>query len=309
MFNCESPGEVDRINLIAQKMNKKAPIALRVNPDIDANTHPYISTGLKKNKFGIPINLAKAEYIRAKNMEFIDIIGIHFHIGSQITELSPFNDSFKRINKLVEKLSQEGINIKYLDIGGGLGICYDNEKPPNPLELADILYPFAQKLDCCVISEPGRVILGNAGILVSRVISLKASMEKSFIIVDAGMNDLIRPSLYNAYHEILPILKTGDAEATYDIVGPICESGDFFAKDRLIKTPQIGDLLAVMSAGAYGFSMSSNYNSRPKSAEVMVDGENFRIIKQRETYEDLIRGECKWIYHLVKWVDVVMILS
>ena len=293
MFNCESTQELDQINTIAQKMGKKAPVALRVNPDINANTHPYISTGLKKNKFGISIERAKSEYIRAKGLDFIEIIGVHFHIGSQITELSPFSEAFDRMGRFVKELKDKDINIQYLDIGGGLGISYKDESPPKASDLVELIAPLAEQIGCCIISEPGRIIVGNSGILVTRVLYLKDNSEKRFIIVDAAMNDLIRPSIYSAYHEILPVLKrdTDKAAHNYDIVGPICESGDFLAKDRLLSPPELDDLLAVMSAGAYGFSMSSNYNSRPRPSEVMALGDKFKIIRGRETYEDLIRLE------------------
>lgn len=293
MFNCESTQELNRINAIAKKMGKKAPVALRVNPDINANTHPYISTGLKKNKFGIPIERAKREYSRAKGLDFIEIIGVHFHIGSQITELSPFSEAFDRIGRFVKELQDNNITIQYLDIGGGLGISYKNESPPKASDIAALIAPLAEQIGCCIISEPGRMIVGNAGILATRVLYLKDNSEKRFIIVDSAMNDLIRPSIYSAYHEIVPVLKRDTDEAAYnhDIVGPVCESGDFLAKDRLLSPPQPDDLLAVMSAGAYGFSMSSNYNSRPRPSEVMTSGDTFTIIRGRETYEDLIRLE------------------
>ncbi|MGA1824759.1 MAG: diaminopimelate decarboxylase [bacterium] len=293
MFNCESTQELNQINTIAQKMGKKAPVALRVNPDINANTHPYISTGLKKNKFGISIEKAKSEYSRAKGLDFIEVKGVHFHIGSQIIELSPFSEAFDRIGRFVKELQDNDISIQYLDIGGGLGISYKDERPPEVSDLASLIAPLAKEIGCCIISEPGRMIVGNAGTLVTRVLYLKDNSEKRFIIVDAAMNDLIRPSIYSAYHEIVPVLHrdTNEVAYNYDIVGPICESGDFLAKDRLLSPPKVNDLLAVMSAGAYGFSMSSNYNSRPRPSEVMASGDTFTIIRGRETYEDLIRLE------------------
>ncbi|MGA1868790.1 MAG: diaminopimelate decarboxylase [bacterium] len=294
MINCESPQELDQINSIAQKMGQKAPIALRVNPDIDAYTHPYISTGLKKNKFGISIEEAKREYRRARDLDFINIIGVHLHIGSQIIELSPFQEAFDRIGRFIEELLDEGITLHYLDIGGGIGIRYKDEKPPHISNLANLIAPFAKKIGCSIISEPGRIIVGNAGILVTRVLYRKNTPEKRFIIVDAAMNDLLRPSIYSAYHEVRSVVNNNSIEEDYacDIVGPICESGDFLAKDRMLPPLYKDDLLAIMSAGAYGFSMSSNYNSRLRPPEIMVHKDTYTIIRQRETYEDLVRLEC-----------------
>jgi len=291
MFNAESPLEIKRIDEIAGKLGLKARIALRVNPDIDPKTHPYIATGLKKSKFGIDIKRALEEYRLASALPNIEIIGIHKHIGSQITEVGPFVAAMQRIIDLVAKLREIGIEIKYIDAGGGLGIRYSEEEPPHPREFGAALMPMIKDLDCTFIFEPGRVIAGNAGILVTKVLYLKSGEVKNFVIVDAGMNDLIRPSLYEAYHNIIPVARRDATDITADVVGPICESGDFLAKDRKMERPEPGDYLAVMSAGAYGFTMSSNYNSRPKSAEVMVEGDKYTIIRKRETYEDLIRGE------------------
>ena len=291
MFNVESSHELKKINEVAGSLGVKARVALRVNPDIDPKTHPYISTGLKKSKFGIAIKNALEEYQLASALPNIEIIGIHKHIGSQITEIAPFADAMKRITGIVKELKESGIDIKYIDAGGGLGIRYDDEEPPHPKELGNVLLPLIKDTGCTLILEPGRVLTGNAGMLLTKVLYLKTGEVKNFVIVDAGMNDLIRPSLYEAHHEILPVEKRAGESFTADVVGPICESGDFLAKDRKLMKPETGDLLAVMSAGAYGFTMSSNYNSRPRVAEVMVDGDSYTVIRKRESYEDLIRGE------------------
>jgi diaminopimelate decarboxylase len=272
-------------------MRIKAPIALRINPDIDPETHPYISTGLKKHKFGIPIDNALEYYKLAKSLKNIDVIGIHKHIGSQLTKVSPFVDALKRILILVDSLTAQGIKIDCLDIGGGLGITYRDEEPPVPEDLARNLLPLLGKRKLTLLMEPGRSIVGNAGILVTKTLYLKEGLEKSFIIVDAGMNDLMRPSLYGAYHHIQPVVKNRREKIVADIVGPICESGDFLAKDRELQKVKQGEYLAVMSAGAYGFTMSSNYNSRPKAAEVMVKGSKYALVRKRETFNDLVRGE------------------
>ncbi|NOZ68999.1 MAG: diaminopimelate decarboxylase [Deferribacteres bacterium] len=290
MFNIESSDELAHINRIAGDMGVRAPVALRVNPDINAVTHPYISTGLRKHKFGIPMEEAVESYRLAAGLPNIEIRGIHCHIGSQITEISPFVEAVKRILALANELRSQGIGIKYLDIGGGLGISYDNNVTPHPRELAAGIIPLISGNDFTLIVEPGRSIAGNAGILVTKVLYLKKSGEKNFVIVDAGMNDLIRPSLYEAYHHILPVKKNRRAEIQADVVGPICESGDFFARERRLNRPVHGDLLAVMSAGGYGFSMSSNYNSRLRPAEVLARGDEFYVIRKREQYRDLTKG-------------------
>ncbi len=290
MFNIESSDELAHINRIAADMGVRAPVALRVNPDINAVTHPYISTGLRKHKFGIPMEEAVEGYRLAAGLSNIRILGIHCHIGSQITEISPFVEAVKRILALAKELRSEGIGIKYLDIGGGLGISYDNNVTPHPRELAGGVLPLVRENDFTLILEPGRSIAGNAGILVTKVLYLKKSGEKNFVIVDAGMNDLIRPSLYEAYHHILPVKRNRRAAIQADVVGPICESGDFFARQRSLNRPVHGDLLAVMSAGGYGFSMSSNYNSRLRPAEVLARGGEFYVIRKRERYRDLTRG-------------------
>lgn len=291
MFNVESEHELKEINRIATIMKKKAPVALRINPDIDPETHPYIATGLKKHKFGIPIEEALEHYRIASRLKNINVIGIHKHIGSQITKISPFVDALKSLLILMNKLKSEGLIIKYLDIGGGLGISYNDEEPPVPKDLAKNLLPLLRGRNLTLIVEPGRSIVGNAGILVTKVLYLKKGGEKEFAIVDAGMNDLIRPSLYGAYHRILPVIKRNRKIVLYDVVGPICESGDFLAKDRELQEVRQGEYLAVMGAGAYGFSMSSNYNCRLRAAEVMVKEGEYFLIRQRETFIDLIKCE------------------
>jgi len=291
MFNVESGDELREINRIAGIMGLKAPIALRINPDIDPETHPYIATGLKKNKFGIPIEDAVEHYRIASRLKNVTILGIHKHIGSQITKISPFVDALKNILLLIDRLSSDGLDIQYLDAGGGLGISYKDEEPPVPEDLAKNLIPLLNGRTLTLITEPGRSIAGNAGILVTRVLYQKKGEEKEFVIVDAGMNDLIRPSLYGAYHHILPVLRRKRRSILCDVVGPICESGDFLAKGRELRTVKKGEYLAVMGAGAYGFSMSSNYNSRPRAAEVLVMGKEHFLIRYRETHRDLIRNE------------------
>jgi len=296
MFNVESEAELVLLDRRAQAMGKRARIALRVNPDVDPLTHPYISTGLKKNKFGIAMESAVALYLRAKAMKGIEPVGVDCHIGSQLTELSPFLEAVDRLKGLVATLRSEGIDVRYLDIGGGLGIPYDEEETPPPAEYGAGILKSVADMNVKLILEPGRLLVGNAGALVTRVLHRKAGPGKQFVIVDAGMNDLIRPSLYKAHHAIWKVMKRSEEadEAdrfVADLVGPICESGDFLAQSREMECVDSGDLLAVMSAGAYGFSMSSNYNSRPRAAEVLVDGDTFFVIRRRETYEDLIRGE------------------
>ncbi len=292
MFNVESGDELHALSQAAAEMRAVARIALRVNPNIDPKTHAYISTGLKENKFGIPIEQALEYYQTAKALPNVEIVGVHQHIGSQITEVQPFIDALEKVVAFVKELRSAGIGIKYIDIGGGLGITYKDETPPLPKELAFAIQPLLKESGCTLVLEPGRAIVGNAGILVTRAVYRKDSGEKRFLIVDAGMNDLIRPSLYDAYHDIRPVVEPKSSEqAVFDVVGPICESGDFLAKDREMPAVNQGDLLAVMSAGAYGFSMSSNYNSRPRAAEVMVRAGEFFIVRERETYGDLTRGE------------------
>lgn len=291
MFNIESSQELGEISRIAGRMKTRARIALRINPDIDPQTHPYISTGLKKNKFGINIERALADYRRAKELPNIEVVGVACHIGSQITELDPFLEAVRRLKELIRKLEREGINIRYLDLGGGLGITYDQETPPHPREYGAALVKELKGLNCTLILEPGRVLVGNAGILVTQVHYTKDTEAKHFIIVDAGMNDLARPSLYGSYHAIWPVVEKDRPEVTASLVGPICESGDFLAKDRAMPAFAPGELVAVMSAGAYGFSMSSNYNSRPRVAEILVKDTTFYVIRKRETFRQLTWGE------------------
>lgn len=290
MFNVESADELKTINGIAGRLKMKAPIALRVNPDIDPETHPYISTGLKESKFGIPIERALEHYNLADILPNIEIVGIHKHIGSQITATKPFVDALKKVIMLAHNLISRGITIKYLDIGGGLGIPYKNDRTPYPVDLSKAIMPLLKKNNFHLIIEPGRSITGNAGILVTKTLYLKKQPEKEFVIVDAGMNDLIRPSLYNSFHDVLPVKKHRRANILADIVGPVCESGDFLAKNRKISRVMQGELLAVMSAGAYGFALSSNYNGRPRAAEVLVKGKDFFVIREREKNRDLTKG-------------------
>lgn len=291
MFNIESMEELEAINARAKHLNKRAPVALRVNPDVDPKTHPYISTGLKKNKFGIDTETAIEGYKTAAALSHVDVIGIDCHIGSQITESKPFEDALSNLLGLRDAIKAFGIEIRYLDMGGGLGITYADESPPHPDEYARAIVRYLKDLPVKLILEPGRVIVGNAGVFVTRVLYRKATGDKQFVIVDGGMNDLLRPTLYGAYHGILPALRKDGAEIVADVVGPICESGDFLAQGRQMPDVKKGDLLAVMSAGAYGFTMSSNYCSRPRSAEVMVSGDKFHVVRERETYDDLVKGE------------------
>lgn len=291
MFNVESLPEVFLIDKVAGRLNTKARISFRINPNVDPKTHPYISTGLKKNKFGINIKHALSAYETARELSNIDIVGLDCHIGSQLTEISPFNDAIEIIKELLSEITSKGFNIKYLDLGGGLGITYENEMPPHPSTYMNSIKKILNDYKGLVIFEPGRLIVGNGGIFITKVIYNKDTGSKNFIIVDGGMNDLIRPALYEAYHEIVPVIKRGGPRLKADVVGPICESADFLGKDRVLNSVQEGDLLAVFSAGAYGFAMSSNYNSRPRVAEVLVDKDKFYIIRRRETYEDLISKE------------------
>ena len=292
MFNMESSDELKLINQRAGKLKKKAAVAIRVNPDVDPKTHPYISTGLRKNKFGIDIEAAIEGYQLAGSLEHVEVVGIDCHIGSQITEAGPFVDALQSIKALVNHLKVElGIHIKYIDMGGGLGITYGDETPPSLKEYATGFLTHLEGMDLKLILEPGRVLVGNAGILITRVLYKKPGSAKDFIIVDAGMNDLLRPTLYNAFHAIEPVVRSEAALSVADVVGPICESGDFFAVDRNLADVDGGELLAVMSTGAYGFVMSSNYCSRPRVAEVMVKDGQYKVVKKRESYQDLVRGE------------------
>ncbi|NCO59310.1 MAG: diaminopimelate decarboxylase [Deltaproteobacteria bacterium CG_4_8_14_3_um_filter_51_11] len=291
MFNLESYQEMSTLNEAALRKGRKAPVAFRVNPDVDPKTHPYISTGLKKNKFGIGITEAVSYYKAASELGGLHIAGVSCHIGSQLTMVSPFVDALKKVKDLLGALEDEGIKIQILDIGGGLGITYNLEEPPHPGEYADAVKRELSSMNLTLVLEPGRVLVGNAGVLVTKVLYTKKTASKDFFIVDAAMNDLVRPSLYDSYHAIVPLRDPGRDKIKADIVGPICESGDFFARDREIENMRPGEYAAIMSAGAYGFSMSSNYNSRPRPAEVLVKGNEYHVIRARETFEDLVRGE------------------
>ena len=291
LFNVESTQEIIKLNDLAGNLGKKAKIALRVNPDVDPKTHPYISTGLKENKFGIDIKDAPEQYTMAAGLQNLEVTGVSCHIGSQLTQVNPFVDALEKLKDMIRKLGEAGIHIDYLDLGGGLGITYDEEAPPHPTEYANAIKEELKTTDLTLILEPGRVITGNAGIMVSKVLYCKNTRDKRFFVVDAAMNDLIRPSLYDSYHAIRPVSISNREKVKADIVGPICETGDFIAKAREVELFEPGDLMAVMTAGAYGFSMSSNYNSRPRVCEVMVKGDRFFTIRARETYEDLVRGE------------------
>jgi diaminopimelate decarboxylase len=290
-FNVESEQELELVNAIAGDMATRAPISIRVNPDVDAGTHPYIATGLKENKFGIDIHSAEDVYQRAAELPNLLVTGIDCHIGSQLTELAPFIDALERVLELADRLERFGIPITHLDLGGGLGIRYTDEQPPEPEAYAQVLDRHLEGRNYEIILEPGRAIAGNAGILLTRVQYLKATEHRHFAIVDAAMNDLLRPALYQARQQVVPTVRKSSGErARYDLVGPVCETGDFLAKDRELSLT-CGDLLAVRSSGAYGFTMSSNYNSRPRAAEVMVDGAQAHLVRRRESLEDLYRGE------------------
>ncbi len=291
MFNVESEQELTRLNEIAVRMGKKAGISIRVNPDVDPGTHPYITTGLKNAKFGITIDTAMQEYARAATLPGIDVIGIDMHIGSQLTKVNPFVDSIEKLKIMIAKLRSQGIDLKYFDCGGGLGIQYNDEAPPLPLDYGQEIVAATKDLGMHLIFEPGRNIVGNAGILASKCLYTKQRDDKNFIMIDAGMNDLARPALYGSFHGVQPVVQDQDGMIVADIVGPICESGDFLVKDREVPMFKQDDLMAFMSAGAYGFAMSSSYNSRPRVAEVMVKGDRFEVIRERETVEELIRGE------------------
>ncbi|MBF0445150.1 MAG: diaminopimelate decarboxylase [Magnetococcales bacterium] len=293
MFNVESKSELLRLNGIAGEMGKKAPIAIRVNPDVDPKTHPYISTGMRTNKFGISYDQAIPLYLEAASLKNIEVLGLDCHIGSQLTSLAPFVDALKRVLTLEKELFASGIKLQYIDLGGGLGIPYEEEQvPPHPEHYAGVLLAELNNRNITLILEPGRVISGNAGILVSQVEYIKQGETKKFIITDAGMNDLLRPALYEAYHSVQPVERRfGREESVCDVVGPICESGDYSARERLLPEFQEGELLAIRSAGAYGFVMSSNYNSRPRVAEVMVRGDKFAVVRRRETIDQLMENE------------------
>jgi diaminopimelate decarboxylase len=294
MFNVESVGELRALDEVARAMGARAPVALRVNPDVDPQTHPYIATGLKSAKFGIPIADAHHTYDLARSLPGVEVVGVQMHIGSQLTKTAPFRDSVARVASLAKHLRESGIPISLVDIGGGLGIRYRDEVPPTEAEYAETLVTILRELgQVTVVLEPGRSIVGNAGVLLTRVLYRKVTPDKTFVVIDAAMNDLIRPAFYDAYHEIRPVdeRRAAASPETVDVVGPICESGDFLAKGRALPRVEEGDLLAIMSAGAYGFAMASNYNARPRAAEVLVQGDRYTIVRRRETYEDLVAGE------------------
>ncbi len=296
-FNVESESELYLINRVAAEMDLIAPVSIRVNPDVDPLTHPYISTGLKENKFGIPIECAEKIYLEgSEKLKNIKFMGVDCHIGSQLTNLSPFRDSALRLRGLIERLAMGGLHLKYVDLGGGLGIKYDCEDVPEVKQLSDIFTDVFEGLDLTIVLEPGRSMVGNSAVMLTRVQFLKHTSGKNFAIVDAGMNDMLRPSLYGAFQKIDKVDINFEnsaqfSDVNYDIVGPICESGDFLAKARSLPKLEQGDLLAVRGAGAYGFSMSSTYNSRPRPVELLVDGSSVTVIRERETYEDLVKGE------------------
>jgi diaminopimelate decarboxylase len=294
-FNIESEAELELLNQVAGEVGMTAPVSIRVNPDVDAGTHPYISTGLKENKFGIDINRVPEVYARAVSLPHLDVRGVDCHIGSQLTETAPFLDALDRVLALVEQLLAQGVAISHLDLGGGLGIRYRDETPPLPDEYATALRERLGETELTILIEPGRAIAGNAGILVTRVEYLKHTEHKDFAVVDAAMNDLMRPALYNAWQEIVPVVPREGEARQYDVVGPVCETGDFLGKDREL-TLAPADLLAVRSAGAYGFSMSSNYNSRPRAAEIMVDQAQIHLVRERETVAELFAHE-----HVLPW--------
>ena len=289
-FNVESDAELERLNRVATSLNKVAPVSLRVNPNVDAKTHPYISTGLKNNKFGVAYESAFALYQHAAQLPNIEVHGVDCHIGSQLTELSPFLDAFDRVLALVDQLTEAGIHVKHIDAGGGIGICYDDETPPDFSVYAKAMLEKLGNRKVKLVFEPGRALVGNAGLLLTKVEYLKETEAKNFAIVDAAMNDLMRPALYDAYHNILAVKPKKTQGKVYEIVGPVCESGDFLGHDRTLSLAE-GDLLAIMSAGAYGMSMSSNYNTRPRAAEVMVDGDKSYLIRARETVAELFALE------------------
>ncbi|MHB0984528.1 MAG: diaminopimelate decarboxylase [Sulfuricella sp.] len=289
-FNVESESELERLNRVAGEAGKRAPVSLRVNPDVDPKTHPYISTGLKGNKFGIAYADAVSLYGKARDLPHLEVAGIDCHIGSQITEVSPFSDALDKVLLLIDALEKEGIAIRHLDLGGGLGICYSDETPPPVADYAETLLAKLAGRNFKILLEPGRALVGNAGLLLARVEYLKHGETKNFAIVDAAMNDLMRPALYDAYHAILPVRESAGVAQRYEIVGPVCESGDFLGHDRYLHLAE-GDLLAIMSAGAYGMSMSSNYNTRPRAAEIMVQKNNTHLIRERETIAQLFALE------------------
>ena len=291
LFNIESRGELRHVDSVAGQLGVRAPVTFRVNPDVDPMTHPYISTGLRTSKFGIPIAEAVEAYAEAKALPNIEVVGVDCHIGSQLVSIEPFADALALVRDLVTELRRAGHGIEIIDVGGGLGVTYAEEVPPSPEEYAAAVQGAIGDLDCEILLEPGRSLTANAGILVTRVLYTKGTDEKSFVVVDGAMNDLLRPALYGSYQRVEPVGPARAGVSTVDIVGPVCESGDFLAKDRSFPSVEEGDLLAVRSAGAYGFAMSSNYNGRLRAAEVLVRGDRFAVVREREGLEDLIRGE------------------
>ncbi|MDM5271337.1 diaminopimelate decarboxylase [Sulfurovum sp. zt1-1] len=290
LINLESEAEMKRVEMVAKALGKEARISIRVNPNIDPQTHPYISTGLHENKFGVEIEMAKRMYIYAKKSEFLNPVGIHFHIGSQLTKLEPIAEACGIVADLVRSLKAIDIDIKFFDVGGGIGVVYDDEKTISPQAYTDAIFQATKGLDVTILCEPGRYMVANAGVFLTKVLYEKVNEDKRFVIVDGAMNDLIRPSLYNAYHRIEAVAKEGE-KTPADVVGPVCESGDFFGKNVPLPALEHNDLIAVHSAGAYGFTMSSNYNTRPKPAEVAIQGDKVKLIRKRETYEDQVRLE------------------
>jgi diaminopimelate decarboxylase len=291
MINVESRPELHRVSVVAQRIGLQAPVSLRVNPDLDPGTHPHISTGHRDSKFGIPLSQVDEYYAEARSLKNLELAGLSTHIGSQITETAPFAEAGEKVAKIVAGLRSAGIALKYLDLGGGLGIPYQ-EEPPSPAQYSAALLGPLRNIGLKIIIEPGRVLVGNAGILVTKVLYVKETDVKRFIVVDGAMNDLLRPVLYEAYHEIVPVVRrAGTDRQTADVVGPVCESGDFFARERDLPLVDSGDLIAVLSAGAYGFVMASNYNSRPRAAEVLVNGAEVHVIRERDNFEDIIRNE------------------
>jgi diaminopimelate decarboxylase len=291
MINVESRPELERVSAVARRMGRHAPVSLRVNPDLDPGTHPHISTGHRDSKFGIPLSQVDQYYAAARSLPNLELAGLSTHIGSQITDTGPFSEAADKVARIVKRLGADGIALKYLDLGGGLGIPYQEEPPP-PAQYAAALMEPLRGLGLKFIIEPGRVLVGNAGILVTKVLYVKETDVKRFVVIDGAMNDLIRPVLYEAFHDIRPVVKRANAPiVTGDVVGPVCESGDFFARERDLPELRSGDLLAVMSAGAYGFVMASNYNSRPRPAEVIVNGSEYTVVRERDNFEDIIRGE------------------
>lgn len=290
-FTVESDVELERINAVARRMKTTARFSVRVNPNVDAHTHRYITTGTHANKFGLEFDMARAVYRRARHLPHVRAVGVQMHIGSQITSTGPYVKAIRRLAGFVNELRALGVLLEYVDIGGGMGIIYRDETPPTPVEFAAAVVPLLRTMNATILFEPGRFLVGNAGVLLTTVQYVKRTAAKTFVIVDAGMNDLIRPALYEAYHEIVPVRARRGAARPVDVVGPICESGDFFAQQRPLPPVHPGDVLVVRSAGAYGFAMASNYNSRPRAVELMVSGARARVVRRRETWEDLIAPE------------------